>query len=258
MIALANIQANHDYYEGICPYIRILPGKDLWRFEKNNRFRFRINNGNTQVYIENDLSPLTEIESLCFWVTYIQYDFIRYSQYQDTDINPKTPLHWMAKDASSILEVTAETEHPDIKDQDTVPPNSLGIIQIPSGYLNSTTRVNFLLNFQLNFQSKKTYWEYHIYTSLPMFNFNDWILNLTDTRDAWQFKIIEQENDRTVFRSTDALPYLARAEKRIMLSWQKTNNTLENREYKISIPFPNYQNQQLKSDMYTTITYIYI
>ena len=79
MKELFNIYVFHEYDKGICPHIQLRPFPQLWEFEKNNRFRFRINNGSIQVFIEEDESPLQELEYVCFWLTYTHEDFIYYS-----------------------------------------------------------------------------------------------------------------------------------------------------------------------------------
>lgn len=255
MKVLISIQVSHEYNQGICPKIQVLPFSQLWEFEKNNRFRFRINNGYLQVFIEEDESSLQELENLCFWLTYTDEDFIYYTALPITD--SKKLLKWnpdKSKSDNKLLSINANG-FDIIKEKHTsIPSNTLGVIQIPTDTLKEQDHINF----QLNFQSKKTYWEYHIYSPSATINFKEWEWNLKDFQKKWEFQLVEKENDKSVFRSINAIPFYSKAEKRISLTWHKKQNTFEQKEFSKTMPFPNYQYQRIKNKEYTTITYINI
>lgn len=259
MNTLLNIRAYHEYHQGICPDIQLLPFPKLWEFERNNRFRFQIKNGEIQVFIEKDQSPLEELDDLCFWVTYTHDYFIYYTQLLETNLNPKKLLKWDLQKNETIDSLLAiNPEGLDKKKSNEIQPaaplNTIGFIQISTEILKEEP----LTNFGINFQNKKTYWEYHIYSPSASINFNEWEWSLKDFQKKWSFQLIEQANNKSVFRSIDALPFYEKAESRITLSWQKKNNSLENKKFSKSMPFPNYQHQHLKNKKHTTITYINI
>ena len=253
MKELFNIYVFHEYDKGICPHIQLRPFPQLWEFEKNNRFRFRINNGSIQVFIEEDESPLQELEYVCFWLTYTHEDFIYYTELPKTE--SKNLLKWNPdknKSGNRLLSINANGF--DTEKQTSIPQNTLGVIQIPTALLIEQESIDF----QLNFQSKKTYWEYHVYAPSTAINFKECEWSLKDVQKKWEFQLIAQENNKSIFRSAATLPFYSKAEKRISLTWHKKQNSFESKEFSKSIPFPNYQHQQLNNNEYTTITYINI
>lgn len=260
MTPLFEISTFHEFYNGGCKSIHLVPFSDLWNYEKNNRLLFRNERGKIRVFIEDDLILLSEMENMCFWVLNEDEDFFYYTDLGSPKTFRTSQFIWKPDTTETSGYSPLEKVRIDLNDKtesvlkgQTIPQKSVGCVQIPVVALKKEA----FTNFRMYFQSKKTYWNYRIYSTSHV-TIAQWKWNLKDVREEWTFKHISEEKNSCVFRSEAPIPFTSKAGQRIVLQWEAVQNTYEKRAFSKKIPFPDYQNQEIIDDIEVTTTYIHI
>lgn len=238
MKALFEIECIHEYFGGRTPHLDIQTLPFVQNLIHKDRLRVKFDTGAIQCLCEDDEEVLEEYTELCFWLSFNNEDFVHYSDFSEELVFNTPRLQWtqpkQGEEQTLVAEELSKENEKKWVTASNVPNNTIGIIIIPTTLLKKQS------NFQIQFKTKQTFWEYKIHSKQLS---KDWSFSVEDKEQEWLFESSNLNENRT-FRSSAPIPYQRKASDRLQLKWENQEDAFQYQHFKKNLPFPNYRFQR--------------
>lgn len=255
MIEIFDISIRHEYEMGKSTQVYLQAFSTLNRLEFNNRLRMKKEVGAMRCFCEEDRLLLSENDYLCFWMRYQNTDFLQYSDYSKDILFDSPKFQWIksekkeSEDAYSLVtEVLTDKTREDLIQNEPVPSHTIGIVAISTQLIEEKTA------FEIQFNTKNTFWQYRIQSDLEPQN---WAFSIEDKEEEWEFES-NADSGELRFTSKTVLPYFKMASNRLVLKWKPLDDPFNYQTHQKILPFPNFRYQETINQQEVSPVYIKI
>lgn len=267
MISFFSIELLHKLDLGKTPHLRIRLAAAQENFIHNNRILIRESPGFISCYLEDDQSLAKEVDWLYFWVICTDDSFYQRTAFPSEIIFNRPLVYWTNSEVSgtsliinSIDDLIELGQHQVFlfdsgqekslaHRMGTSPENALGCIVL------KTTSIEKGTVYTYEFQSKKTFWQYHIRLRQPA---ESWSYYIVDAKGEWEFRALDGESEEWIsFESVAPIAYQNRASDRLTLQWDPDDELRFEESQRLVLPFAHYAHKTIDGDN-REITPIYI